>query len=86
MRKVAPTFWPQRWLRDHPADPALLLALGRIAKRNEFWGKAKDYFSTGLRFNESPETYAELASLMAQLGEHEESTSLYKKGLTLAAR
>lgn len=76
----------ERWLRDHPTDSVLLLALGRIAKRNELWGKAKDYFSASLRFNESPETYAELAALMAQLGEHEESTSLYKKGLTLAAR
>lgn len=76
----------ERWLRDHPTDSALLLALGRIAIRNELWGKAKDYFSASLRFNESPESYAELAALMAQLGEHEESTSLYKKGLTLAAR
>lgn len=85
-QKKAQLATAERWLRDHPTDPVLLLALGRIAKRSELWGKAKDYLSFSLRFNESPETYAEQAALMAQLGEHEESTSLYKKGLMLAAK
>lgn len=76
----------EKWLRTHPTDPVLLLALGRIARRNELWGRARDYLSTSLHYKESPETYAELATLLAQLGEHEESTSLYKKGLMALTR
>ena len=64
------------WLKQHPNDPALLLTLGRLCLQNQLWGKARDYFETSLRLERHPETCAELARLLAQLGELERSNQL----------
>ena len=74
----------EQWLRAHPGDAILLQALARIAMRNQLWGKARGYFENSLQLQEKPETYAELAALLAQLGDHQKSTDLYQKGLLLS--
>lgn len=74
----------ESWLKDHPEDSDLLLALGRISVRNKLWGKAKDYFEHCLKLKKCPQVYAELAELMAQMGEHERSAGLYREGLLLS--
>jgi len=76
----------ERWLSDHPKDADLLMALARIANRCELWGKARSYFETSLSLQESPVAYAELAALVAQLGDHQKSTALYQKGLLLTTQ
>ncbi len=73
------------WLQERPANTALLLTLGRLSLRNELWGKARDYFENSLRLQATPEACAELARLLAHLGEHELSTDYYQKGLLLTA-
>lgn len=74
------------WLKDHPDDPALLLALGRLSVRNELWGKARDYLEASLRFEFRPQTCAELGRLLARLGEVERSNQLFQQGLGLVER
>ena len=74
------------WLKDHPQNPVLLLALGRLSLRNELWGKARDYFEASLRFDHRPETCAELARLLAQLGDTESSNRLFQQGVGLLDR
>lgn len=69
------------WLKQHPEDPGLLLTLGRLCLQNRLWGKARDYLETSLRFQRSPETCAELARLLAQLGDTERSNLLFQEGL-----
>lgn len=69
------------WLKQHPEDPSLLLTLGRICLQGRLWGKARDYLETSLRFQPNPETCAELARLLAQLGETERSNQLFQQGL-----
>ncbi len=76
----------EKWLRDRPGSAELLLALARISVRNELWGKAKEYFKSTLSLKEQAPAYAEFAALMANLGEHQQSTDLYKKGLLLLAK
>ncbi|WNO09328.1 heme biosynthesis HemY N-terminal domain-containing protein [Teredinibacter sp. KSP-S5-2] len=71
----------EKWVRERPGNPDLLLAAARISNRNELWGKAKEYFKASLSLKEQASAYAEYATLLAQLGEHEQSTALYKKGL-----
>ena len=75
----------EAWLRDRPGDASLLFMLGRIAIENELWGKAKAYLEDSLKLQENPKTYAELAHLLAQLGDHKASTKLYQKGLEIVA-
>lgn len=71
------------WLKQHPEDPALLLTLGRLCLQNQLWGKARDYFETSLKLERHPETCAELARLLAQLGELERSNQLLLESLDL---
>lgn len=69
------------WLKQHPDDPSLLLSLGRICLQSRLWGKARDYLESSLRMQRNPETCAELARLLAQLGETERSNQLFQEGL-----
>ncbi|TNF21276.1 MAG: heme biosynthesis protein HemY, partial [Pseudomonadales bacterium] len=71
------------WLKQHPQDPALLLTLGRLCLQNQLWGKARDYFESSLKLERHPETCAELARLLAQLGELERSNQLLLESLGL---
>lgn len=71
----------EQWLRERPGDADLLLTLGRISLRNQLWGKAREYFESSLKLRPRAEAYAELARLLAYLGEHEKSTQLYQQGL-----
>ncbi len=71
------------WLKQHPNDAGLLLTLGRLSLYNQLWGKARDYFESSLTLERHPETCAELARLLAQLGEVERSNRLFQEGLGL---
>jgi HemY protein len=71
------------WLKDHPTDPSLLLTLGRLCLQNSLWGKARDYLESSLRAQRNPEACAELARLLAQLGDAERSNQLFQEGLGL---
>ncbi|MDH0646551.1 heme biosynthesis protein HemY [Pseudomonas sp. GD03858] len=71
------------WLKDHPEDPSLLLTLGRLSLQNRLWGKARDYLESSLRLERNPEACAELARLLAGLGETERSNQLFQEGLGL---
>lgn len=76
----------ESWLKAHPEHPGLLLCLGRLALRNQLWGKARDYFEHSLRLERSAETYGELARLLTRLGEVERSNRLLQEGFGLLAR
>ncbi|AIR89014.1 heme biosynthesis HemY N-terminal domain-containing protein [Pseudomonas cremoricolorata] len=71
------------WLKEHPQDPSLLLTLGRLSLQNRLWGKARDYLESSLRIERNPETCAELARLLAAMGDTERSNQLFQEGLNL---
>lgn len=73
----------EAWLKDHPNDPSLLLTLGRLCLQTSLWGKARDYLESSLRLQRNPEACAELARLLAQLGDTERSNQLFQEGLGL---
>lgn len=73
----------ETWLKDHPNDPSLLLTLGRLCLQTSLWGKARDYLESSLRLQRNPEACAELARLLAQLGDTERSNQLFQEGLGL---
>lgn len=51
------------WLKQHPEDDALSLALARISARNRLWAKSRDYYLTHIRRTHSTEAQQELAKL-----------------------
>ena len=64
-------------------DASLLLTLGRLCLQNSLWGKARDYLESSLQVQRNPEACAELARLLAQLGDTERSNQLFQEGLGL---
>lgn len=75
----------ESWLKGHENNPALLLTLGRLCKRNHLWGKARSYLNASLGIKPQSDTYKELGQLLDQLNEHDEAVNCYQKGLLLAA-
>ena len=71
----------EQWLREHGSSATLLLCLGRLAVRNQLWGKARDYFEQSLQIESRPETCVELARLLARLGQHERSAEYFERAL-----
>jgi len=45
--------------------------LGRLAMRNELWGKAREYFDTSIEVAPQAEAHGELARLLKCLGEEQ---------------
>jgi HemY protein len=73
----------ESWLTEHARDPQLLLCLGRLACRDQLWGKARDYFEASYKQRRSPEVCAELGRLLAALGEDKASAARFREGLLL---
>ncbi|HIO97762.1 MAG TPA: heme biosynthesis protein HemY [Leucothrix sp.] len=71
----------EKWLADHPRSPMLLLALARINRQYQLWGKSKSYYNTSLNFSPSVSVYLELAELLDELNEDENAQTCYKLGL-----
>jgi HemY protein len=73
------------WSKQHGRDAALLLTLGRLARRAKLWGKARAYLEASTGIRPRPETYRELAELLEEMGENERAQACYRDGLRLAA-
>ncbi len=74
------------WLKQHREDPVLLLALGRLARRNRLWGKARAYLEASLGAHNTAETCAELASLLEQMKDGGAALGYYRQGIELALK
>jgi len=74
----------EKWLFSHADDANLLLALGRICRRLDLLGKAKDYLSSAVALEASPQIYLELAEVLTDMGEHKASAKIYRQGLQAA--
>lgn len=73
----------QRWAVDHPNDPDLLLALGRLARANEVWGEARRFYENAVANGASEHAYQEYGQLLEELGEGDQALAVYRKGLLL---
>lgn len=73
----------ERWLEKHPQEAGLLLALGRLCREQQLWGKAQSYFEASLAVQPSQDAHVELATLFAQLGRSEESNQAYRSAAAL---
>ena len=71
----------EKWLKNHPQDPVLLLVLGRLCAHEELWGKAQSYLEASLSLEPTHSTHLELARLFEKTGRHEEATAQYRQAL-----
>lgn len=71
----------ENWLKDHPEDGVLMLTLGRLCRRAELWGKAREYLERSLAFSSRADTYRELAELKEQEGDTAGAMACYRNVL-----
>ncbi len=71
------------WLKQHPGDPLLLLALGELCMHQELWGKARSYLEASLAVDPSHSAYVRLGRLLERIGKPEEASQAYRRGLDL---
>lgn len=69
----------EKWLRDHPDDVPLQLALARICQRNHLWAKARDYYEHYLQQQKDEVVARELVQLLQALGEQEKARQWLQK-------
>ncbi|THF65883.1 heme biosynthesis protein HemY [Pseudothauera nasutitermitis] len=75
----------ESWLKQHPKDAGLLLALGRLCLQAQLWGKAESYLDVSLKIEEDVETHLALAGLLEQLGRAEEAQAHYRAAARVSA-
>ena len=63
----------ERWLKSHPNDATLLLALGKLCAKEKLWGKAQSYIEASLSVEPSRAAHAAYAQLMDKMGKPEEA-------------
>jgi len=74
----------ERWLRDHPRDPALLLALGKLCMKQGLWGKAQSYIEASLAMEPTQDGHMTLAALMESIGKPNEAVRHFRRSAELA--
>ena len=73
----------ERWLADHTHDATLLLALGRLALRNNLWGKAREYLEASFTNRRDIQTCAELVRLLEHMDEPQAAQKVLRQGFAL---
>ena len=68
----------EAWLRDHPDDAELLLALGRLCRTQQLWGKAQSYLEAALAVQPSRVVHVELALLAEHLERPEKAQAHFR--------
>lgn len=76
----------EKWLLNHRKSPMLLLALARLHRKQQLWGKSKSYYNASLNFSPAAAVYLELAEFLEELSEHENASICYQQGLEYSIR
>ena len=74
----------EKWLRQHPRDSAVLLALGKLCVRQALWGKAQSYLEASVALQPSLDAHMALAGLMEQLGKRDEAVRHIRRSAEFA--
>lgn len=71
----------ESWREGRAGDAALQLALGRLCRRGELWGKAREYLEESIRLGADPAAFLELGALHQQRGDSAAALDCYRRGL-----
>lgn len=74
----------ERWLQAHPASPALLLTLARLARAQGQWPQAEQYLHRALAQGANSEAWEELGDGFATAGEEKLARHCYANALRAA--
>lgn len=74
----------QRWLQAHPASPALLLALARLARQQGQWPQAQDFLHRAIAQGGGADAWEELGQGLAAAGDDAMAARAYANALRVA--
>jgi HemY protein len=74
----------EKWLQEHPEDPWLHLALGRLCAREELWGKARHHLVRSLEIEPSVAGYDSLGQLLERKGELEVGMACFRNAMRMS--
>jgi len=73
----------EKWLLQHPEDPSLHLALGRLCAAGELWGKAREHLIRSLELQPSTSGYDSLGQLLERQGDLELAMACFRNALRM---
>lgn len=74
----------QRWLQAHPASPALLLALARLARQQGQWAQAQEFLHRAIAQGGGADAWEELGHGLAAAGDAGLAARAYANALCVA--
>lgn len=74
----------EQWLKKHSDSATLYLTAGRVALRNQLWGKGADFMEQSFQLQPLATTAAELSRLYSAMGRTSKSRTYYRYCLDLA--
>lgn len=74
----------EKWLKQHPDDAALHLALGRLCAGESIWGKAREHVVRSIELEPSSMGYDSLGQLLERQGEMELATACFRNALRMS--
>ena len=72
-------------LEQQPADPVLLLTLGRLSLKDKLWGKARSYLEASIDASGPVEAFQELGHLLESMGKPDSALAVYRSGIRKTA-
>ena len=73
----------EKWLKQHPDDAALHLALGRLCAGESLWGKAREHMVKSLELEPSSPGYDAFGQLLERQGELEPAMACFRNALRM---
>ncbi len=73
----------EKWLKQHPEDAALHLALGRLCAGESLWGKAREHMVKSLELEPSSPGYDAFGQLLERQGELEPAMACFRNALRM---
>ena len=74
----------EKWLKDHPDDAGLHLALGRLCAAESLWGKAREHMIKSIELEPSSIGYDAFGQLLERQGELESAMTCFRNALRLS--
>ncbi len=76
----------ERWLKVHPDDAGLMLALGKLCLNQGLWGKAQSYLDASNSLRPSRDAYNALGQLAEKLEKKEDAFNYYHLAMEIEAK
>lgn len=73
----------EQWLKQHPDDAGLLLALGKLCLHQGLWGKAQSYLDASNSLAPSRAAYTALAQLAEKMLKPDDAFKYYQQAMEL---